>query len=111
MTYKKKVKITQEELNYYNSLLELDFDNEICKHDIERLGAKQDDYINIRELDFDNGNFIVIDLASGKSNYFDNIVLFDKSGNELFVMECSFEITSFDLSYNEDKYIIEFEVV
>ena len=46
MTYKQKIKITQEELNYYNSLLSLELDE--CspyynKHDIERLGGKTDD--------------------------------------------------------------------
>ena len=37
MTYKEKIKITQEELNYYNELLQLDLEENLPyynKHDI-----------------------------------------------------------------------------
>lgn len=107
MTYKKKIEITQEELNYYNELLGLDLYD---KHDMERLGAKQNDYISIRTIDFDNGNYVTIDLASGDSNYFDNIVLYDKSGNELMCSDCTYELSSFSLYYDNDIYDIEMVV-
>lgn len=114
MTYKGKVNITQEELNYYNELLQLDLEENLPyynKHDIERLGAKTDDYIGIRTITFENGNYITIDLASGTSNYYDNIVLWNKNNEELSVSDCNYEISNFSLFYEEDIYDICFEVV
>lgn len=113
MTYKEKVKIAQEELNYYNSLLELDLDECLPyydKHDIERLGAKTDDYIGIRTIEFKNGNYITIDLASGTSNYYDNIVLWNKDNQELCVSDCSYNLSSFSMFYEDDIYDIELVV-
>ena len=113
MTYKQKIKITQEELNYYNSLLSLELDE--CspyynKNDIERLGGKNDDYIGVRTVEFENGNYITIDLASGGSNYYDNIVLYDKDGQELVVEDCSYELSDFCIAYNGDEYVVELEI-
>ena len=110
--FKEKLKISQEELNYYNDLLKLDFEDlENNKHEFERLGAKQDDYIGIRTIEFLNGNYITIDLASGMNNYYDNIVLWDKNGYELSVSDCNYDINSFEMFYDEDIYIVEMEIV
>lgn len=113
MTYKEKIKITQEELNYYNELLQLDLEECLPyydKHDIERLGAKTDDYIEIRTIEFKNGNYITIDLASGTSNYYDNIVLYSKDNEELVVSECDYKISDFSIFYKNDIYEIELVV-
>lgn len=110
--FKEKIKITQEELNYYNELLELSFEDlEKYKHDFERLGAKQDDYIGIRTVEFKNGNYITIDLASGMSNYYDNIVLWSKDNQELSVSDCNYDISSFEMFYDEDIYVVEMEII
>lgn len=112
--FKEKLKITQEELNYYNELLQLDLEECLPyydKHDIERLGAKQDDYIGIRAVEFENGNYITIDLASGCSNYYDNIVLWDEDNHELNVSDCNYFIDSFEMIYYDDIYIVELEIV
>lgn len=109
MEYKAKMKITDSELNYYNDLLELDFETSDV-HDIERLGAKKDDYIGIRTITFENGNYVTIDLASGGCNYYDNICLYDKNGNELMCSDCTYEISSFSLYYEDDIYDIEMVV-
>ena len=122
MVYKGKMKISQEEINYYNELLQLDLEK--CspyynEHDIERLGAKQNDFIGVRTIDFDNGNYVTIDLASGDSNYFDNIVLWNKDNQELLCSFCTFELlcksynfrSNFSLCYNNDIYDIEMVVI
>lgn len=112
MEYKKKFKISLEELNYYNELLQLDLEESgvyYNKHDIERLGAKTDDYIPIATITFENGYFLAIDIASGSSNYYDNITLFDDKGNELYVLDCDYKLYDFEFTYNNDKYIIEIE--
>ena len=114
MTYEETIKISQEELNYYNELLQLDLEEDepfYNEHDIERLGAKKDDYISIRTIEFSNGNYITIDLASGGSNYYDNVVLCDKDGNELLCSDCSYEISDFKLMYDGNVYSVIFEIV
>ena len=113
MTYKQKIKITQEELNYYNSLLSLDLDE--CspyynRDEIELLGAKTDDYVGIAVVEFTNGNYVTIDLASGDSNYYDNIVLYNKDGQELVVEDCSYELSDCCIAYNGDEYVVELDI-
>ena len=110
MIYKGKFEITKEELKRYNDLLQLDLESDLPYYDkdtIEELNAKQDDYIGITTIEFENGNYITIDLASGNSNYYDNVVLFDKNGNELIASDCTYEINGFSLYYEEDIYDVE----
>ena len=113
MTYFEKIKVNKNELKYYNELLQLDLEEDAPfynKDDIERLGAKQDDYIGIYTITFDNENYITIDLASGSCNYYDNIVLWDKDGHELMCADCNYTIDSFELFYDEDIYEVRLEV-
>ena len=113
MEYKEKFRISVEELKHYNELLQLDLDEDLPfydKDDIERLGAKRNDYIGIATITFKNGNFIAIDIASGDSNYYDSIVLYDEKGNELYVLDCDYKLDSFEFTYDNDTYIIEMEM-
>ena len=114
MKYKAKLKISEKELNYYNELLSLDLDECLPyynKNDIERLNARIDDYIEIARVDFENGNYLLIDIASGSSNYYDNIVLYDKYDNELYVFDCEYKIDSFNFEYENNMYSLEIEKV
>lgn len=112
MEYKSKLKISEEKLNYYNELLSLDLDECLPyynKDDIERLNARIDDYIGIARVDFENGNYLMIDIASGSSNYYDNVVLCDKFDRELYVLDCEYKINSFTFEYENDIYSLEIE--
>lgn len=112
MRYKGFLKISKEDMNYYNDLLQLDLDinSEYYNiEDISRLSARTDDYIDIGIVEFRNGNFVVIALTSGNSNYYDSICLYDKEGRELLCRDCNFEISSFSLSYKNDIYDIVIE--
>lgn len=103
MTYKGQFKINKEDLQYYTDLLEQDLEEE------EHIGIK-DDYIGIATIEFSNGNYITIDLASGGSNYYDNIVLWNKDGQELYCSDCTYEINGFSLFYKDDIYDVEMVV-
>lgn len=109
MEYKGKVQIKKEDLKYYRDLLSI----EDLEENNDGIG-RQDDYIYIASVDFDNNTYITIDLASGLSNYYDNIVLWEKDGdivNELSCSDCNFDIDSFELFYDEDIYTVEIEEV
>lgn len=110
MIYKAKIELSQAEITLYNRLLEeIDFDDDTkeMQDKIAELGAKQDDQIGIYSYEFENGNYVNIDICSGSSNYYDNIVLFDKNGNELWVNEYDFRIDSFEFELDDDTYIVE----
>lgn len=112
MKYEKVLNMSNEELNHYNALLELDLDESLPyynKHDIERLGAKTDDYIGIATIEFENGNYITIDIASGNSNYYDNIVLYSECGEELYVLDCFYKLDSFEFDFEDCTYIVKIE--
>lgn len=111
--FKGKFEISEEKLKYYNDLLLLDLEENspyYIEEDIERLDARIDDYIGIASIKFENGNVLTIDIASGSSNYFDNIVLYDKNGEELLVLDCDYNIDNFEFEYDGDKYIVEMVV-
>ena len=113
MVYVEKIKLSSEELRRYNSLLSLDLDE--CspyynRDEIELLGAKTDDYVGIAVAEFTNGNYVTIDLASGDNNYYDNIVLYNKDGQELVVEDCSYELSDFCIAYNGDEYVVELDI-
>ena len=111
MIYVEEFKIAKEQLDYYNKLLQVDLD--CCspyynEEEIEKLNAKIDDYIGIGVAEFKNGCYATIDIASGSSNYYENIVLYNKDGEELDVNDCTYELNSVELFCDEDTYIIKF---
>ncbi len=109
MIYKGKFSISKEDYEYYKKLLDLDFNTD--KKEMEKLGAKIYDYIEIGCVEFSNGNYLTIDLCSGCSNYFDNVVLYDMYGTEIDVLDCNYEIGSFETDYGNDMYIVEMEML
>ena len=85
---------------------------------IKELNAKQEDNIGLFSIDINKDYVLTIDIASGTSNYYDNIVIWKKGEteldyNEVACLECSFEIGDITLEkeyfdfLNED-YIIKF---
>ena len=91
-------------------LIQAKFDNiDILDFVNDLLNAKTDDYIGIARVDFENGNYLLIDIASGSSNYYDNIVLYDKNDSELYVFDCEYKIDSFDFEYENNMYSLEIE--
>ena len=109
MEYIGSYELPKKQLDYYNELLQLDLDDCLPYYnedDINRLGARKDDYIGIACIEFDNGNYVTIDLASGGSNYYDNIVLWNKEGKELMCLDCDYSLSNFDFEYENDIYHI-----
>ena len=111
--------ITQKEIDKLNKFFEINFDNVKENGDyeqqdlIDELGAKQDDTMGLFTFKFENGKSITIDLDSGSSNYYDNIILWDNDGEEEFVFDCDFEFNStmeFVDTENNETYICEFTI-
>ena len=116
-----EIKADKEYINYINRLLQdINFDDESLEMQklIKELNAKQDDYISLFSIDINKDYVLTIDIASGTSNYYDNIVIWKKGETELdyrevACLECNFEIGDITLEkeyfdfVNED-YIIKF---
>ena len=80
----------KNKIDLCNRLLEeIDFDDDSMEMQdkIEELCAFTDDEIGILSCEFDDGCYLTIDIASGNHNYYDNIVLFDENGNEIFAKD------------------------
>lgn len=93
---------TQAYINKLNTLLEMLLPNDL---------GKIDDNQHIFTFDFENGKHISIDIASGSTNYYDNICIYDD--NEDFYFECGdfgFSQTMVFEYYN-DIYICELEIL
>ena len=103
MEYIGNYELSKKQLDYYNELLLVDLEDKEKANDI---GASKDDYIGIACIEFNNGNYVTIDLASGSSNYYDNIVLWNKEGKELMCLDCDYSLSNFDFEYENDIYHI-----
>ena len=116
-----EVKADKEYIDYINRLLQdINFDDDSLEMQklIKELNAQQDDNINLFSIDINKDYVLTIDIASGTSNYYDNIVIWKKGKTELdyrevACLDCNFEIGDITLEkkyfdfLNED-YIIEF---
>ena len=116
-----EVKADKKYIDYINRLLQdIDFDDDSLEMQklIKELNAQQDDSIGLFSIDINKDYVLTIDIASGTSNYYDNIVIWKKGKTELdykevACLECSFEIGDITLEkeyfdfLNED-YIIKF---
>ena len=116
-----EVKADKEYIDYINRLLQdINFDDDSLKMQklIKELNARQDDNINLFSKDINKDYVLTIDIASGTSNYYDNIVIWKKGKTELdyrevACLDCNFEIGDITLEkeyfdfLNED-YIIKF---
>lgn len=95
-----EIKCNKDYIDYINRLLqEVDFDNDSLEMQnlISELNAKQDDYIGLFSIDINKDYNITIDIVSGNSNYYDNIVIWKKADNkleysEVACLDCDFEI-------------------
>ena len=95
-----EIKADKNYIDYINRLLqEVDFDNDSLEMQnlIRELNAKQEDYIGLFSIDLNKDYNITIDIASGTSNYYDNIVIWKKANNkleynEVACLDCDFEI-------------------
>lgn len=116
-----EVKADKKYIDYINRLLQdINFDNDSLEMQklIKELNAKQDDYISLFSININKDYVLTIDIASGTSNYYDNIVIWKKGKTELdyrevACLECNFEIGDITLEkeyfdfLNED-YTIKF---
>ena len=116
-----EIKADKKYIDYINRLLQdINFDDDSLEMQklIKELNARQDDSISLFSIDIDKDYVLTIDIASGTSNYYDNIVIWKKGKteldyNEVACLECNFEIGDITLEkeyfdfLNED-YIIKF---
>lgn len=116
-----EVKADKKYIDYINRLLQdINFDDDSLEMQklIKELNAKQDDYISLFSININKDYVLTIDIASGTSNYYDNIVIWKKGKTELdyrevACLECNFEIGDITLEkeyfdfLNED-YTIKF---
>ena len=116
-----EIKADKKYIDYINRLLQdINFDDDSLEMQelIKELNAQQDDSISLFSIDINKDYVLTIDIASGTSNYYDNIVIWKKGKTELdyrevACLECNFEIGDITLEkeyfdfLNED-YIIKF---
>ena len=116
-----EIKADKKYIDYINRLLQdINFDNDSLEMQklIKELNAKQDDYISLFSININKDYVLTIDIASGTSNYYDNIVIWKKGKTELdyrevACLECNFGIGDITLEeeyfdfLNED-YTIKF---
>lgn len=114
------VKADKKLIDLCNRLLsDIDFNNDSMEMQelIEELNACQDDYVSLFSIDINKDYNITIDIASGSSNYYDNIVIWknnDLSYNEVGCLECEFEIGNDiilekqEFDFLDKDYVIKF---
>ena len=79
----------------------------------ERIRSIVDLEISIGGYEYDNGYYMSCMLCSGASNYYENYVLYDENGNEIWYNDlCDYMIEDFSVeTENGDIYGIRFKEV
>lgn len=116
------VKADRKYIDYINRLLQdINFDDDSLEMQklIKELNARQDDNIDLFSIDINKDYVLTIDIASGTSNYYDNIVIWKKGKNkldynEVACLECEFEIGNDiilekqEFDFLDKDYVIKF---
>lgn len=116
------VKADKKYIDYINRLLQdINFDDDSLEMQklIKELNARQDDNIDLFSIDINKDYVLTIDIASGTSNYYDNIVIWKKGKNkldynEVACLECEFEIGNDiilekqEFDFLDKDYVIKF---
>jgi hypothetical protein len=66
-----------------------------------------DDHQHIFTFDFENGKHISINIASGSSNYYDDIYIYDSDDEYCFELEEFSFSQTMEFVYEDDKYVCE----
>lgn len=110
-TYVATTKIGRKQFNRINRLLaEVDFDNSSREMEdiIRELGATEDAWDCGFQFNFKNGTKIFIDIRSGSSNYYDDIMW--KSDDDEVLFDCNYELNEEnEFCIDDDTYYCNFE--
>lgn len=118
-----EVQINKDDLERINRLLEeIDFEDNSRKMEklIDELDAQEDDTIGLFSIDLNDIYNVTIDVASGSSNYYDNIVIWEKDEtgvyNEVCCLDCGYNISDLELlkeefEFLDDDYMIKIKEV
>lgn len=109
-TYECEVKISKAKFDRINQLLaEIDFDDdsEEMEELIDELGATEDVWECGWEFKFEDGAKIFIDIRSGSSNYYDDMV-WQKDDDEQ-LLDCNYELNEeIEFEIDDNTYICKF---
>lgn len=109
-----KITMDRDSLAYYNRLLGLNLE-QMDTLELEEIGAKKDDYQGVVYLELIDDYVLTIDVASGTSNYFDNVVLWRDVDGELIeeqMFDCLFALgIDFDIIVNNTICKIQWVII
>lgn len=110
MTYETDIDISIYEKEKWNTLLKDDID-QLPKKIAEQYNAKKYDCIGGFYAQFGDNSYLTIDLCSGGSNYYDEVIFY--SGSRNYIIDCAYEIANNDLVFQieDNTYIVHWNVV
>lgn len=105
MKYKIQIKISQEDINFVNKVMEI----------TDETDKRWEDYQDLKDCTverytghFEDGHFADISICSGQSNFFIDPVLFNKDGYQVCVLDCADTILGeYEFEDEGNIYILE----
>ena len=104
------VSISREEFDRINRLLAIQSLEEMTDEELREQGANTDVCEGLFFIEFDNGATMTIDLRSGSSNYYDDVVWTSADGTNDVVLDCSYELDDIEVEIDGELYIVNIEV-
>lgn len=100
------VSISREEFDRINKLLAIPSLEEMTDAELLEQGANTDVYEGIFYVEFDNGATITIDLCSGGSNYYDNVVWTSPDRTNDVTLDCEYELDDIEVEIDGELYFV-----
>ena len=108
MKYEATVTLPLGTIDRFNKLFDIEDMEEMSEDELYLHGAKQNDYESIFEVRFENGSRLTYDLASGDTNYYDNVIWYECDDDAVGrTLDCLFYLEKeFEVDIDDDVYIV-----
>lgn len=102
------VRISREEYERINRLLAIESLEGMTDEELVAQGANTDTTEGLFFVKFDDGSSVNIDLCSGTSNYWDDVVWTSANGKWDVVLDCEYELDDIEFEVDSETYIVKF---
>lgn len=101
------VRISPEEYDRINRLLNIDSLEDMSDDELITQGANTNHFEGVFCATFDDGSTLNFDLCSGSNNYWDDVVWTNSDGSVNVNLDCEYELDDIEVDIMGETYIVK----